>query len=202
MDITLDFGLPTGYEFRLLSGPNDDVAQLEPGLQPDVWGEGYKAVREFMNGSAVPELGIAEFPLLSKFDVAHWGGYGAARWIVVHQETGKIVAFGSLDTWITLRGREGKVENVYVHRGHRRLGIGTALMKRLVQSARGIGICGGTRVLSFEILETIGNIAFLNTLSRQLDAPIRMTVGTPDIDALLERLIAEFRLVEGPYSAE
>ena len=68
------------------------------------------------------------------------GARSGAHAVLVAEEAGEVVGFGSLSPWRDRPAYSTTVEDsVYIHRDHRGRGVGTALLTRLVDTATAHG---------------------------------------------------------------
>lgn len=105
-----------------IEGSIEELASLE-----DV-----NALRKFLNPRAAT-IRLREFRAVAH---APFGGLIVAR----HKETARIVGMATLIAYQKLEYRVGIVEDVVVNPEYRGNGIGRALMKEVLRSARGAGL--------------------------------------------------------------
>ena len=97
-------------------------------------------VREIFNEAILNTTALYEYKLRSPATVLQWfGSKASAGWPVVAavNEAGALLGFGSYGTFRDRPAYKYSAEHsVYVHKDHRRLGVGEALLRALIERAQ------------------------------------------------------------------
>lgn len=126
--------------------------------------EDAEATREIYNHEVMTSTATFDLVPRSLVEQQTWlGARSGAHAVVVAEEDGMVVGFGSLSLWRDRPAYATSVENsVYVHREHRGRGIGRMLLAELIEIARAHGFHAmfarivGSREASIALHRTLG----------------------------------------------